>query len=104
MSLSLRALSARPRRGIILALAVAILLAGFAQAAHFHKDELAGHESQADIHCLLCQFAAGTAGPPTPAAVLAAPERALGILAVLAPLPVMQAAAAPYDARGPPAR
>lgn len=102
MSLSLRALCARPRRGIILALVAAILLAGIAQAAHFHKDELAGHESQADIHCLLCQFAAGTAGPPALAAVLTAPHRALGILVVLAPLPLTQADAIPYDARGPP--
>ena len=102
MSLSLRPLHAQPRRRIILALVVAILLAGFAQAAHFHKDELGGRESRADTHCLLCQFAAGTAGPPSPVALLSISARVFSTLADPSPLPVAQAGAASYDARGPP--
>jgi hypothetical protein len=53
----------RPARRLVLAVAAAILFAGIAQAAHFHKDELTGGQTT-DIHCLLCLFAAGSATPP----------------------------------------
>jgi hypothetical protein len=102
MSLFSRTLSPRPRRRIVLALVLAILLAGFAQAAHFHKDELSGHESQADIHCLLCLYAAGTAGPPAPIARVAAPTPRFGRTIFVSSLPDFRAEAAPYEARGPP--
>lgn len=87
---------------IVLAMAVAILLAGIAQAAHYHKDE-SGHFSGQDEHCLLCTYAGGTSAPPVPPVLppalplsrdyrpphsIPSPE---GILA------------ASYDARGPPA-
>ena len=41
---------------------VAIILAGIAQAAHYHKDE--ARYGSTDVHCLLCLYASGTAGPP----------------------------------------
>lgn len=103
MSLFSRTLSPHPRRRIILALVLAILLAGFAQAAHFHKDELAGHESQTDIHCLLCLYAAGTAGPPAVTVRVAAPAPRYGRRLVALRIPLNRADAAPYQARAPPA-
>jgi hypothetical protein len=41
----------------------AVLLAGIAQAAHYHRDKL-GRPGSVDTHCLLCLYAAGTAAPP----------------------------------------
>ncbi|HTT03787.1 MAG TPA: hypothetical protein VMF64_00745 [Steroidobacteraceae bacterium] len=103
MRLFLRTLSPRPRRRIILALVLAILLAGFAQAAHFHRDELAGHESQTDSHCLLCLYATGTAGPPAVTARVAAPAPRYGRRLIALRIPLIRADAAPYHARAPPA-
>lgn len=94
--------SARLRRRLTLALALAVLFAGFAQAAHFHKDELAGHESQTDIHCLLCLFAAGSATPPVAAALKAAPVPTFHGVQRVAMLPPRSRVTASYDARGPP--
>ena len=91
----------RPLRRIALAMAAAILFAGIAQAAHIHKDELAGGAT--DVHCLLCLFAASTAGPPAivqPARPVAARYCNYRLPCSCAPppshLPV------PYEARGPP--
>ena len=82
-------------------MAVAILFAGVAQAAHYHQDKQ-GNFGGADTHCLLCQYAGGTAAlpalPTVPPALppyrdyrpphsIPCPE---GILAAF------------YDARGPP--
>ncbi|HEX4051999.1 MAG TPA: hypothetical protein VHY19_14085 [Steroidobacteraceae bacterium] len=103
MSLLSRTLSSGPRRRIILALAFAILFAGIAQAAHFHKDELAGHESQVDIHCLLCLYAAGTAGPPAPLARVATPPPRYARAVLVCQLPYLRRDASAYQARGPPA-
>lgn len=97
-----RTLSARPRRRIALLLVLAIVFAGFAQAAHFHQDELAGHKSQADTHCLLCLFAAGTAGPPTIVARVATPAPRYARAVFFSQRPRHRAAAAPYEARAPP--
>jgi len=94
---------ARARRHIALLLAFAVLFAGIAQAAHYHKDELAGGHSQTDVHCLLCLYAASTAGPPAPApqAVPAAPRYCgYRLPACLGRLTLHTAAS--YDARGPP--
>jgi hypothetical protein len=102
MSPFARTLSPRPRRRIVLALVLAVLLAGFAQAAHFHKDELYGHESQADTHCLLCLYAAGSAGPPAPIARVALPAPRYGRRVVVLQVAIVGADAAPYEARGPP--
>lgn len=102
MSLFSRTLSPRPRRRIALVLVLAILFAGFAQAAHFHKDELAGHESQTDIHCLLCLYAASTAGPPALAVRAAPPAPRYGRACHVLALPDFRSNPAPYEARGPP--
>lgn len=96
-------LSSGPRRRIVLALVLAIVFAGFAQAAHFHKDELAGHESQTDIHCLLCLYAAGSAGPPAATARVAAPLPRYARAVLVCQLPSVRRDASAYQARAPPA-
>jgi len=91
----------RARRRVLLVMAAAILLAGIAQAAHYHKDEFA--RGGTDVHCLLCQYAGGTAALPVPVRV--APPAPPPYQAVICPttLPCAQRSeAAPYDARGPP--
>jgi hypothetical protein len=91
----------RTRRRIALAMVAALLIAGVAQAAHFHKSEFAQHN---DVHlqCLLCLYSSGTAGPPSvPRLVVSAPI----YLAYRLPRSVacpQSADAACYDARGPP--
>lgn len=92
----------RIRRRLALVLAVAILFAGVAQAAHFHKDEL-GQFGGADLHCLLCQYAGGTAAPPAPLSVPPALPPYRGYRpphSISCPEGILVAA---YDARGPPA-
>lgn len=100
---SLLHFTTRLRRRLTLALSLAVLFAGFAQAAHFHKDELAGHESQVDIHCLLCLFAAGSATPPAVTSVAAAPAGEFRSQQWVILLPTRKFEAASYYARGPPA-
>src|SRR6185437_12677015 len=51
----------RWRRRITVFLAMAVLLAGLAQAAHYHRDNLA--RGSTDVHCLLCLFAASRTTP-----------------------------------------
>jgi hypothetical protein len=90
----------RPRRGIACLTAVAILLAGITQAAHFHKDELSG--GPPDVHCLLCMYAAVSAGPPTVAQpVLPTTGYCTDILAFTRVSPPSHHPVA-YEARGPP--
>jgi hypothetical protein len=92
---------ARVRRQIVATMVAAVLLAALAQAAHFHKDELV-RVGSTDVHCLLCQYAGGTAAlparPQLPAFGVAA--RDLSAPVVL-PGPTAALTAA-YDARGPP--
>ena len=94
--------SARLRRRVALAMAFAVLFAGFAQAAHYHKDDLA---QRADTHlqCLLCAYSAGSATPPAP---LHAPPIAFSYRSLLIALSIVswaeQLNAASYEARGPP--
>ena len=92
----------RVHRRVALAMGIAILLAGVAQAAHYHRDEQ-GNFGGADPHCLLCQYAGGTAAPPVPFTVPAAP---LPYRDYRPPhsIPCPEGyLAASYDARGPPA-
>jgi len=92
----------RVRRRIALAMAIAILLAGIAQAAHYHKDKQ-GTFGGTDPHCLLCQYAGGAAALP----VLPAVPPALPPYRDYHPphsIPCPEGiVAASYDARGPPA-
>jgi hypothetical protein len=83
-------------------MAVAILLAGIAQAAHYHKDELV-HPGSTDVHCLLCLFAAGSAPPPAilPLVRLPGPKHCDYRLADSNRCPESTDPAS-YDARGPP--
>jgi hypothetical protein len=109
MSSILRPLSPRPfsrvrtRRRIAFILALAVLFAGIAQAAHYHKDELAGGHSQNDVACLLCLYAASTAGPPATGRILPpAIPRYCGYRTDGGPGHLSLHAPASYDARGPP--
>lgn len=80
----------------------AVLLAGIAQAAHFHKSEFVSGSSS-DVHCLLCLYAAGSAAPPAPTQLIATAmlsQRAAPCPRAL-PCPRSHAPAS-YDARGPP--
>jgi hypothetical protein len=80
---------------------VAVLFAGTAQAAHYHKDLLT--RGSTDVHCLLCLFAAGTAGPP--AATKPPPIAAARYWCYRSPASIAvpnSDAVASYDARGPP--
>jgi len=91
----------RARRRIVFAMALAILIAGIAQAAHFHKDEM-GHFGGQDEHCLLCIYAGGTAALPTLPALPTAPP-AFRNYRPPHSLPCPERLfAASYDARGPP--
>jgi hypothetical protein len=82
-----------------LAMALAIAFAGIAQATHHHKDALA--RGSADVQCLLCLFAAGSA--PGPAAIVHAAAPSPRGFPFPTSIPVPQSSdAASYDARGPP--
>jgi hypothetical protein len=81
-------------------MAMAILLAGIAQTAHHHESEFPGGAS--DVHCLLCLYAAGAAGPPA----FGRPAR-LSQGYCIAALPCANVhppshRPVPYEARGPP--
>ena len=82
-------------------MAVAVLFAGIAQAAHYDKSELT--RGDPDIHCLLCLFAAGSAGPPAPAQLVpcAAPRYCSYRFPSTILCPQSHDPAS-YDARGPP--
>ena len=90
----------RSRRHIVCVVAVAILLAGIAQAAHYHKGELT--RGTTDVHCLLCLFAGSSAGPPAIAQAMQGPPRysSYRFPSTIVSLPNHHPA--PYEARGPP--
>lgn len=92
----------RWRRRITVFLAFAVLFAGVAQAAHYHKSDLI--DGSTHVHCLLCLFAASTAGPPALARVTppAAPRFCSYRCPATGTGPLTSEAAL-YDARGPPA-
>ena len=82
-------------------MATAVLLAGIAQAAHYHKDGQGEFGGQ-DVHCLLCQYAGGTAAPPVvPTLPPALPPFRDYQLPFSVPCP-KRLFPAHYDARGPP--
>lgn len=103
MTTVLQRLSRRHLRWrITRALAVAILLAGIAHAAHYHKG--LAHFGSLDVHCLLCQYAGGTAAPPQLPDFV--PEHGPCRWDYLPPASTVcphSIYTAPYDARGPPA-
>jgi hypothetical protein len=93
--------SQRLRRRIALFMAVAVLIAGFAQAGHFHKLE-AGTHNDVHLQCLLCLHSASSAGPPAVVrlvqSVIAQRLYTLPAVASMA----CDATVASYEARGPP--
>jgi hypothetical protein len=102
LSNPLIALRRPPRlRAIAWGAALALLLAGFAQASHFHKDERA-HATTTHLQCLLCLHVDRWGGPPDP------PRPAPPTLGLLAPIVTVAASIAgreiphAYHARGPP--
>jgi len=89
------------RRRIVCLMALSTLIAGIAQAAHYHKDDPA-RSSSADVHCLLCLYASSTAGPP---ALQRVPHVKAACLDYRPPhsIPCPESLhAASYEARGPP--
>lgn len=90
----------RSRRYIAWVLAAAILLAGIASAAHYHKTELA--RGTTDVHCLLCLFAGASAGPPTIAQAVQGAARYCSYFYPVASVCTANHHPAPYQARGPP--
>jgi hypothetical protein len=80
--------------------AFAIMLAGIAQAAHYHKTELA--RGTTDVHCLLCQFAGANALPPAIVQALPAAPRSCSYRFPLTSFCPPNHHPAPYEARGPP--
>lgn len=83
-------------------LAFAVLFAGIAQAAHYHKTDLV--HGSTHVHCLLCLFATGTASPPALARVI--PPPAPRFCSYRCPASIsgpVNSETALYDARGPPA-
>jgi hypothetical protein len=91
----------RLRQRIALLMAVAVLLAGLAQAGHFHKIE-AGQHNDTHPECLLCLHASGSAGPPAVARLVPdAVEHYCLAIPETAAIP-RSAIVASYDARGPP--
>jgi hypothetical protein len=97
----LTALRRRPsRRWFSLLATLALVFAGFAQAAHIHKD----HPRSADTHlqCLLCLHADRSAGPPQlPRMATPALTASTLICSSDAPNPDRFTPRC-YDARGPP--
>ncbi|MFI4868212.1 MAG: hypothetical protein ACHQDD_02530 [Steroidobacterales bacterium] len=99
---ALNRLRRSPLRRLIALIAVfAVLGAGLAQAAHFHKNEGA-RGAETHLQCLLCVHADRWAGPPE------LPQHTgptLAVSTVIAPLAVAGPSrphAGFYDARGPP--
>lgn len=90
----------KPRRHIALAVALAILIAGIAQAAHYHKS--APTRGTTDVHCLLCLYAGGTAGPPAIAQAVPAAVRYSSYRFPCAQVFPLTHQSVPYEARGPP--
>ena len=85
---------------LVLALSFALVIAGIAQASHFHKSA-PGHSQGTDVQCLLCLHAGAGSGPP-PSLNSAHFSPARNTLAtVVAPL-VTGFATVVYHARGPP--
>ncbi len=84
-----------------MAMAVVLLLAGMAQAANFHEDDL-GRSGGADVHCLLCQYAGGHAAAPSLPPIPAASVAHDGVVPPLPFFRLEKILAASYDARGPP--
>jgi hypothetical protein len=98
----IKSLRRRPTRRFVSLLAVfALLLAGFAQAAHFHKND-GGGGAETHLQCLLCLHADRWAGPP----VLPqphAPTASIGAHIVIWSSGIDgRQFAHRYDARGPP--
>jgi hypothetical protein len=90
----------RSRARFAWVMAVAILLAGIAQAAHYHESELAGGSS--DVHCLVCLYAAGAAGPPSVVQAVSPGRRYCTDSTSPATVLILSRQPVPYEARGPP--
>ena len=94
-------LSPRSSRRLVLLIAIAVLFASIAQAAHYHKEEL-NRFGGTDVHCLLCLYAAGTAGPPTIRSLPTLPPGPRERRVTPCVNCVEGGYAASYEARGPP--
>ena len=82
-------------------MAVAVLLAGLAQAGHFHKLDARPH-GEVHLQCLLCLHSAGSAGPPPAVRLVRAAITPRTCALPAAPALPGDAVVAAYHARGPP--
>jgi len=89
------------RRSVAVLAMFALFLAGYAQAAHFHK-QTTGHRAETHLQCLLCLHADRWTGPPEVPKV-SAPALIAGTLVVASTAsPDPSDCVDCYDARGPP--
>jgi len=98
----LTVLRRRPTRRLYSLLAtLALLFAGFAQAAHFHKNDTA-RTADTHLQCLLCLHADRSAGPPPLPQVGAPALTASTLVCACETANPGRIAPRSYDARGPP--
>ena len=91
-----------PRQRLIaLIAAFALFGAGLAQAAHFHKNE-GLHGTETHLQCLLCLHADRWAGPPELPRHIGPTLTVSAVIVTRKAAAPRAAAAAFYDARGPP--
>jgi hypothetical protein len=89
------------RHSVAVLATFALFLAGYAQAAHFHKDD-SGRGAQTHLQCLLCLHADRWNAPPEIPKV-SAPALVGGTVVVAIPVsPDLCHCVVSYDARGPP--
>lgn len=89
------------RQSLALLATVALLWAGFAQAAHFHKSD-GPRGTETHLQCLLCLHADRWAGPPALPQAPAQPLAAIALVSIFAAAVVGCRIPRRYDARGPP--
>ena len=90
-------------RALALLATVALLFAGFAQAAHFHKSD-GSRGTETHLQCLLCLHADRWAGPPDLPRAAAQPIAAIVLIIVFAAGVADGRVDPRYEARGPPHR
>ena len=98
----LTVLRRRPTRRLCSLLAtLALLFAGFAEAAHVHKNDTA-RSADTHLQCLLCLHADRSAGPPSLPQVGTPALTACALVGASETADPGRIAARCYDARGPP--
>lgn len=89
------------RQSLALLATVALLIAGMAQAAHFHKDD-SNRGVDTHLQCLLCLHVDRWAGPPQLPQAVARSLTFIALLVVFATGIVFCRVPRHYEPRGPP--